>query len=113
MLTSFKFSYIPPVAATFDLKGNLTAPAKPEQTQLSVLRHSIVGFDIADAGMLRADETIGSMLRAIKITPYGVLPGTNKLVEMGDSELNSKITDGSGNRQHAHQSGGNHVAALL
>ena len=95
VLTSFKFSYIPPTPATFDLKGNLTVPAKPEQTQLSVLRHSIVGFDIADAGMLRADETIGSMLRAIKITPYGILPGTNKLIEMGDAELNSKMADGS------------------
>jgi prepilin-type N-terminal cleavage/methylation domain-containing protein len=94
MLVSWKFSYVPPQPAQKDLKGNITAPARGEVTQLTMLRHSIGGFDLADAQMLRSDQTMGSMLRAIKITPYTIDNG-NKIVEMDDVMLNSKIANGA------------------
>jgi len=94
VLVSIKFSQKPPQPATYKVNGTLLSPQLPEQTQLSILRHSIVGFDLADSGLLRADETVGNMLRAIKIKPY-YRNSANQLAEMSDNELNSHIVDGS------------------
>ena len=94
MLVSWKFSYNPPRPAQYDLKKNMTEPAKGEQTQLTMLRHTIGGFDLADAQMLRSDESMGNMMRAIKITPYTIDAGNN-IVEMDDTMLNSLIGSGA------------------
>ena len=93
VLVSFKFSHTQAVAGK--VSGSVTTPAQPETTQLSMLRHSIGGFDLANAGMLRADESTGNMLRAIKITPYYINPVSNELEEMTDKQLNSKQASGA------------------
>lgn len=90
VLVSMKFSYnqavpnpLPPLHPT------------PETTQLSFLRHAIVGFDLPSQGLLRSDETTGSMLRAIRITPYYFDSAANGLIPMGDRELNSTLMNGA------------------
>lgn len=55
VLVSFKFS--------MDLVKNR------EETQLSFLRHQIAGFDGNGQKYIRADQSYGNMLRAIKIDP--------------------------------------------
>ena len=94
VLVSFKFSQVQAVAGSVSKAGKVT-PYTPESTQLSMLRHSIGGFDLANAGLLRSDETTGSMIRAIKITPYYINPGSNSLEEMTDSQLNSTQQNGA------------------
>jgi prepilin-type N-terminal cleavage/methylation domain-containing protein len=93
VLVSFKFSHKQAVAGK--VSGGVVKPGEPETTQLSMLRHSIGGFDLDNTGMLRADETTGNMLRAIKITPYYINPGSNELEEMTDTQLNSTQTSGA------------------
>ncbi len=94
VLVSFKFAQKQAVAGSVS-KAGVTTPYQPETTQLSMLRHSIGGFDLANAGLLRSDETTGSMIRAIKITPYYINPGSNQLEEMTDAQLNSTQQNGS------------------
>ena len=93
VLVSFKFSWKKAVAGSSG--GGKVTPSQPEMTQLSMLRHSIGGFDLANTGLLRSDETIGSMIRAIKITPYYYNTGSNKLEEMTDAQLNSSLGTGA------------------
>ena len=104
VLVSFKFSQVKAVAGSVGKTGKVT-PATPETTQLSMLRHTIGGFDLANAGLLRSDETTGNMLRAIKITPYYINPGSNTLTEMTDAQLNS--TQASGATVDASNTAGN------
>lgn len=94
VLVSFKFSHKLPTGSSVGKSGALS-PASPETTQLSMLRHTIGGFDISKPGLLRSDETVGSMLRAIKITPYYINPASNQLEEMTDAELNSTLASGA------------------
>ena len=94
VLVSFKFSQKQAVAGAVG-KGGVVTPSQPETTQLSMLRHAVGGFDLANAGLLRSDETTGNMIRAIKITPYYINPGSNQLQEMTDAQLNSTQQTGA------------------
>ncbi len=69
-----------------------------EETKLSILRHQIVGFDTATQSRVRADQSYGNLLRAVKIVPY-YLDATGDLVEIGpngagDDALGWKIGGG-------------------
>ncbi|MCK6474007.1 MAG: prepilin-type N-terminal cleavage/methylation domain-containing protein [Planctomycetes bacterium] len=61
-----------------------------ENTQLSVLRHQIVGFDVATHGLLRADQAYGNMLRAIRLTPM-TLDNSGMLATMTDADLGVRL----------------------
>ena len=60
-----------------------------EETQLTIMKHHVVGFDhsyLGGSGKLVADISYGNMLRAISITPCYMDAGGDIKV-MGDSEL--------------------------
>jgi len=62
-----------------------------EETQLSFLRHPIVGNDTGTAGLVREDQSAGNMLRSIKITPY-TLDAGGMLKKMDDADLGADLT---------------------
>lgn len=73
------------------IKFSARNAGKPsEETQLSILRHQIAGFDTAIKGLVRHDQATGNMLRSIKIRPYFVA-ADGTLSPMDDSALGSNI----------------------
>jgi prepilin-type N-terminal cleavage/methylation domain-containing protein len=62
-----------------------------EETQLSFLRHQIVGLDIESSGKLREDQSTFNMIRQIKITPY-CLDAGGAMKKMDDNALGASIT---------------------
>ncbi|MFH0939291.1 MAG: type II secretion system protein [Planctomycetota bacterium] len=88
VLTSLKFSQ-----RTRRLQdGNNSFVDIPEETQLSVLRHQIVGFDTARKSAVREDFSLGNMLRSIKITPYYLQGGVL-------TEMSPVLQTGAGNQE--------------
>ncbi len=71
------------------LKFSVRQVDNHEETQLSFLRHHMCGFDHSykgGTGLMRADQSFGNMLRAIKITPC-YLNASGVMLPMDDGEL--------------------------
>ena len=62
-----------------------------ETTSLAFLRHQIVGFDSTHGNLLREEQTLGNLLRSIRITPY-CLASDERLVPMDDAALGCGLT---------------------
>jgi hypothetical protein len=81
------------------LKFSAKSVAGREQTQLSILRHQVAGFDIAERTPLIEELALGNMLRAIKITPY-YLDAGGQFLAMDDAalgcSLNGSFVNGGG-----------------
>jgi len=73
------------------IKFSRKVVANKEETQLSFLRHPIVGNDTGTAGLVREDQAGGNMLRAIKITPYTMDAG-GMLRKMDDSDIGADLS---------------------
>ncbi|GMV83033.1 MAG: hypothetical protein AMXMBFR7_42170 [Planctomycetota bacterium] len=82
------------------LKFSIADDGARQSTQLSVLRHQIVGFDTPTYGLVRADHSYGNLLRRIKIDPLffnpanGAIERASAQADQGDTLLGWNLSNG-------------------
>ncbi|MCZ7647649.1 MAG: hypothetical protein M5U26_20725 [Planctomycetota bacterium] len=77
------------VSVKFSMKDD----GQSQRTQLSVLRHQIVGFDTPTHGLVRADHSYGNLLRAIRIDPVYMLAAGSLVSSRSPGSVDQAFVD--------------------